>query len=858
MPSQILNLQFEPETIPFCIRARTMMRPFAMLIPLLPAMALVTAMSFPGTARSQDDTKLPDDLDQLIQIKTQLLQEFAEFQKSGPEDKAVQILRKIVNIHRKALQVAQDTQRSRDLIIQLRNVFGNDGEYLSDELFRRREYAESAALRKELEVLFNDALGAEHASAKLMHWKAVAAERLNEAPRTKQVAFSVATGAEPQGAQAMQSGQYDVAAEIFSQLVDAQVATIGESHPFVASALNEYGQALWMQKEFDEAEAVYKRSLKAREETMGKDLQFAATSFNLGRVYQDLQKFADAEQAYQASAAIEESLLGKTHKSFLQTLQQLANLYEIAGENEKLALIQQRISAADPLATVVSHLPKGTIAAASVLPSLMPSDPGLKMMPFEVIQAAGQQQLGMNPLDVDAFVAFSTLPIGDPLFNFGFLFKMRDGAVSDFPWLRPENGEEIEVGEGLRYWKQSSKASDAMCSAQLADGTIVVGTEEGVRQSLTNAGGSSVGSMLLETRNNGHIVAAANTEIIRAFVMAGLQAAPPAPPAIEGLKSLPAEIDSVQAWVNLSQGFKFAVVLNTTDEDAAARTSAALAEALAFGQQMAMQQISQNMSGDDPMQRATLAYVQRVANEYFGQVQPKVAGTSVSIDTSLIDPSLVSGPVAIAFLLPAVQQAREAARRTQDRNSLKMIGLAMQNYHDTFGKFPARASYDKSGKPLLSWRVHLLPYLEQKELYEQFHLDEPWDSEHNLPLVQQMPDVYQSKSFGDSEKTIFVTFDGDGTMMDGNAGISLRDVTDGTSNTLFVVEANPEHAVVWTQPQDLPFDAENPKNGLGKIRLTGFQALFVDGSVELIAIDIDGAMLKNMIIRNDGNNPGRF
>lgn len=170
---------------------------------------------------------------------------------------------------------------------------------------------------------------------------------------------------------------------------------------------------LWMQKEYDDAEAVYKRSLKAREETMGKDLQFAATSFNLGRVYQDQQKYVDAEQAYQVSAAIEESLLGKTHNSFLQTLQQLANLYEIAGENEKLALIQQRISSADPLATVISHLPKGTIAAASVLPSLMPSDPGLQMMPFEVIQAAGQQQLGMNPLDVDAFVAFSTLPIGD-------------------------------------------------------------------------------------------------------------------------------------------------------------------------------------------------------------------------------------------------------------------------------------------------------------------------------------------------------------------------------------------------------------------------------------------------------------
>lgn len=73
-----------------------------------------------------------------------------------------------------------------------------------------------------------------------------------------------------------------------------------------------------------------------------------------------------------------------------------------------------------------------------------------------------------------------------------------------------------------------------------------------------------------------------------------------------------------------------------------------------------------------------------------------------------------------------------------------------------------------------------------------------------------MPEVYQSKSFNDSEKTIFLTADGAGTMMEGTEGISIEDVTDGTLTTIFVLEVNPENAVIWTKPEDLPFDPENP------------------------------------------------
>ena len=93
-------------------------------------------------------------------------------------------------------------------------------------------------------------------------------------------------------------------------------------------------------------------------------------------------------------------------------------------------------------------------------------------------------------------------------------------------------------------------------------------------------------------------------------------------------------------------------------------------------------------------------------------------------------------------LVPAIQSSLEAARRVQCVNNLKQIALAMHNYHSANNAFPRPASLDEKGKPLLSWRVAILPYLEQQELYDKFKLDEPWDSPHNKALLKEMPPVY--------------------------------------------------------------------------------------------------------------------
>jgi Protein of unknown function (DUF1559) len=142
-----------------------------------------------------------------------------------------------------------------------------------------------------------------------------------------------------------------------------------------------------------------------------------------------------------------------------------------------------------------------------------------------------------------------------------------------------------------------------------------------------------------------------------------------------------------------------------------------------------------------------------------------------------------------------------ASQRTQSQNNLKQIGLAMHNYHDTFGKLPAAAICDKNGKPLLSWRVAILPYIEQDNLYKQFKLDEPWDSEHNKKLAMVTVPIYAlpgDKVKRDMPSTFYRVFYGNDAMFDLKNGTGFNQIADGLSNTLMVVEAG--EAVPWTKP----------------------------------------------------------
>jgi prepilin-type processing-associated H-X9-DG protein len=217
-------------------------------------------------------------------------------------------------------------------------------------------------------------------------------------------------------------------------------------------------------------------------------------------------------------------------------------------------------------------------------------------------------------------------------------------------------------------------------------------------------------------------------------------------------------------------------------------------------------------------------------------------------------------PVAIAMLLPAVSASRLAARRAQSVNNLKQIGLAFHNFHSTNNHFPGDVRA-KDGKPLLSWRVQILPFVEQQALFNEFKLDEPWDSPHNKALIERMPVSYAVPNApAEPGMTFYRGFSGKSTVFDPKVpeGVGIASMTDGTSNTIAVVEA--KEAVPWTKPgSEIPFDEALKPEKLQLLRVAlgghspgGFNALFCDGSVRFIKDTVNLLTLRALITRNGG------
>lgn len=211
---------------------------------------------------------------------------------------------------------------------------------------------------------------------------------------------------------------------------------------------------------------------------------------------------------------------------------------------------------------------------------------------------------------------------------------------------------------------------------------------------------------------------------------------------------------------------------------------------------------------------------------------------------------------------PVLSQMEKDARRMKSINNLKQIVLAMHIYHDKHGTFPPQALRSKNGDKLLSWRVLLLPFLGQESLYKEFRLDEPWDSEHNLKLVTQMPDLYASSNINREQRTkgmtTYLGVVAEKTLFASSEGIPIRKIIDGTSNTIAVVAANADRAVPWTKPDDLEVDLKHPLNGLMGQPGGVFRAGLCDGSVRMIKDSIAPETLRRLFQIDDGEKIGDF
>jgi len=206
----------------------------------------------------------------------------------------------------------------------------------------------------------------------------------------------------------------------------------------------------------------------------------------------------------------------------------------------------------------------------------------------------------------------------------------------------------------------------------------------------------------------------------------------------------------------------------------------------------------------------------------------------------------------LAFTGTSTARAQDEAAKRQAAKDMKELALAMINMHDTYDQFSPIQPMIKDGKPLFSWRVRILPFIEEDRLFSQLNRKEPWDSEHNKKLLDKMPKIFATVTGKTKEKntTHYQMITGGGALLDGVKKVSMKDITDGPANTIMIVEA--EEAVPWTKLDDLVYDPKKPLPKFGGVFKDGFHAAFADGSVRFIKKDTDEKLIRALITKAGG------
>ena len=223
---------------------------------------------------------------------------------------------------------------------------------------------------------------------------------------------------------------------------------------------------------------------------------------------------------------------------------------------------------------------------------------------------------------------------------------------------------------------------------------------------------------------------------------------------------------------------------------------------------------------------------------------------------TLIVLSVVLGGIGAYLLTPKRNHIDGAS--SMIFSNVRQILFAIHDYEERHKHLPGNAIRDEAGKPLLSWRVAILPYIEQEVLYERFKLDEPWDSRHNIALLKEMPQIYAMPNQAETTETYMQVLVGPGTAFERtDKPLTLqKDFPDGRSNTILLVVA--DRPVPWTKPEDMAFHPEGvfPVTGEGWKR-GGFSGPrivigFADGSIMGNAENYDPLKLRHLAVRNDG------
>ncbi len=307
-----------------------------------------------------------------------------------------------------------------------------------------------------------------------------------------------------------------------------------------------------------------------------------------------------------------------------------------------------------------------------------------------------------------------------------------------------------------------------------------------------------------------------------------------------GAAALPDQLETAFLSLNLNEGLDLTLVLDANTEEAPKflNRTFILAQLLAGG--LIDQMLAPKLSKQ---------YGENLGTKIAGLVKTMIKSAKIHADGKQFELSLHVPKSATELLKEIGNFEKKNFELHGKRNDLQQIGIAAHNFHETRKQFPfpnGAADAPKEELDKLSWRVHLLPYLGHPELYDQFKLNEAWDSSHNKALLEKMPNIYRLSNDAKPGHTQYVSPVGKGFLAEGVGRKAFKDVLDGSSNTIMVLTVKPEKAVPWTKPGGFVFDPEKAKDILGGSP-TGFWALLCDGRVRSFGGDLDPKSLKALL-----------
>lgn len=473
----------------------------------------------------------------------------------------------------------------------------------------------------------------------------------------------------------------------------------------------------------------------------------------------------------------------------------------------------------------------------------------LQLVPWEVVSVSGKETLGADPLLItQTWAAVSFTDMRFP----GLGVRMQTSKPVDIADLNPQIFDEIRTSDKTPGTKVRRMFGDEFSVVQTKD-QYMFGTEEALRQMMAGKGTAHPLASTI-AKDDGMIKVVVSISALRPMILQ----------AIEGnrdqltdeiandLKEMANTAEYVYARLEKGNLNRIYLHFGAKDEASLKELSSQIQQFELRGIEAVEKLIREEVESgglSENLRTAWNKYLARLKTLVQKSSKPEIKDgrLTVVLDQANAAPTTAIG---IALLLPAVQAAREAARRMASSNNLKQAALAFHNYESAYRRMPSRFISDSEGKPLLSWRVHLLPYFGEQELYSQFHLDEPWDSEHNKTLVEKLPTFYRdprSKAppghttylapFGGKEETA--------TLWDLEEG-NFANITDGLSNTLLFISVPDSASVPWTKPDDINISEVDLPKLLAEFPSI-FEVALADGSVHVMNKFVDEETLKALM-----------